>query len=456
MPGSYDLVVAGATPAGISAAIMAARGGLRVALVDPLPVPGAMLSNGLCVFDAASRAGVVGIMSEFVDRVAAHHRTRYADQECIQKNRGSPRNGVADGMAFESKVACRILGEMLAETANLSYHPRHELVGALVEGGRAVGIRARPILGAGYDPRWAFRDDTPELKSLETEFKGRAVIDATYEGDIAAWAGVPFHVGREARSRGEPHNGVIMTDYFTTPNATRAGWLPETFLPGSTGASDAKVMGYNCRFMVKWYGVKEGPHRLARPEGYDPAEHPRHFWLCDPGGWMPNCKGFINNEVDVHGELLSTHIRQGPQRSGARCSTPSIGERGIISTSCRTEMNNAEWGLCDDEFPENGGWPYTVYVREARRIVGMATLTESDVNRFLPRPGDSVFDGIPGDRSRPPLQRDSVAVGDFEIDCHPCDDKPARDYPFSGEGGFMLSTVRAPIRFHSAAWSPGM
>ena len=450
----YDLVIAGATPAGICAAIAAARRGLTVALVDPLPEPGAMLSNGLCTLDSASAQGITGISREFAREVAAYHREAYAEDPAFRINSGKPRHGVVDGLGFEPKVAALVLRRMIERHPSIAYFPRHELCGALVEANRCVGFKARPIEGK-FDPKFIFREETAQLKSSEREFRGTAVIDATYEGDIAAWAGVPFQVGREARTRAEPHNGIIMSDYLTGRAALDDGWLPETFLPGSTGAADPKVMCYNVRFVVKHYGTKEGAHRLPRPANYNPDQFRQNRWF--DGQWeLPGRKKFVNHMNggnDTQGDLLSTY----PTGSAAQRQKviESIYDRAKqYLYFIQTEMGGEEWGIADDEFPENGGWPYCVYVREARRIVGLKTMTEADIHRWLPRPGDNVFDGIPGDRSRAPLQSDSIAFGEFDLDSRPCDNEPSKAYKSSGEGGFLLSSLRSPYQVPYGALVP--
>lgn len=445
---SFDVIVAGATPAGVCAALAAARRGLRVALVDPLPHPGAMLSNGLCVIDTATRQAVSGIIKEFTRRVAAYHAAHYSDQPEFKFNIGAPRHGAADGLSFEPRIAARILREMIDEAKSLSYFPRHELLGVIMEGQRCVGLKARAIEGKGFDPRWAFRGDQEGITSPVVEFRASALVDSTYEGDLAAWAGVPFRVGRDPRSRLEPHNGVIMSDYLTGRAVVDAGWLPETFLPGSTGEADPKVMSYNVRMVVKNYGTKDGPHRLGRPENYDPTPFRRGFTLKEGKGYIPNGKRFVNHMNggnDMNGELLSTYPNGTPAQRRKVLDALYSRARNYLYF-LQTEMDCAEWGLADDEFPENGGMPYCIYVRESRRIIGLKTMTESDIHRWLPREGDSIFDGIPGDRSRPVLRPDSIAVGDYDVDSRPCAPEPSAAYKSSGEGGFLLSSMRAPYQ----------
>ena len=448
MKSHYDVVVAAATPAGVCAALAAARRGLSVALVDPLPHPGAMLSNGLCVIDTATPQAVSGIIKEFTRRVATYHAKHYADQPEFKFNIGAPRHGAADGLGFEPKVAARILREMIDEAMTLSYFPRHELLGVIMEGKRCVGLKARVIEGKGFDPRWAFRGDVEGITTPVVEFRASAIVDSTYEGDLAAWAGVPFRVGRDPRSRLEPHNGVLMSDYLTGRAVVDAGWLPETFLPGSTGEADPKVMSYNVRMTVKNYGTKEGPHRLQRPENYDPTPFRRWFTLKDGKTYIPNGKRFVNTMNggnDMQGDLLSTYPNGTPaQRRKVLDALYSRAKNYLYFL--QTEMDCGEWGLADDEYPENGGMPYCIYVREARRIIGTKTMTESDIHRWLPREGESIFDGVPGDRSRPTLHKDSVAVGDYDVDSRPCAPEPSASYKSSGEGGFLLSSMRAPYQ----------
>ena len=67
---------------------------------------------------------------------------------------------------------------------------------------------------------------------------------------------------------------------------------------------------------------------------------------------------------------------------------------------------NLEYGLCADEFADNGHFPYQLYVREGRRLAGRTTFTEHDMVPPLPA-------------GRPPLRDSAVAIGSFPIDSFP-------------------------------------
>ena len=58
-----------------------------------------------------------------------------------------------------------------------------------------------------------------------------------------------------------------------------------------------------------------------------------------------------------------------------------------------------KWGLAKDEFTDNGNWPHQIYVREARRMIGMQVMTEHELLKRRP-------------------VTDSVGMGSYTIDSH--------------------------------------
>lgn len=70
-----------------------------------------------------------------------------------------------------------------------------------------------------------------------------------------------------------------------------------------------------------------------------------------------------------------------------------------VPPDVRKEMS--QWGYAKDEFTDNGHWPYHIYVREARRLVGDYVMTQDDVLDEKAR-----------------FKDDGVALGSYRLDVH--------------------------------------
>lgn len=419
--GTFDLVVVGGTPAGVAAAIEAGRLGLSVALVEETPVLGGLLSNGVQRMDDALVEGNSGIIDDFRKRVQRFHLKHYPDDPIVLEHKSSlplsptglwGRWNVTQGRAWEPKVAARIYLEMVAEVPAIRTFFRQVPVEALMNGKRIQGVV------------------TEDANGQRHRYFGKVVIDATYEGDVAAFAGAAFRIGREPRSREEPHAGEIYTDAF----CEGATALPGTIFPGSSGRGDEKIQAYCYRFVVKDYGKTEGLHRLkSPPPSYDPQ---RYKWDASRG--RPNLP---NGKSDVLG------INWGGDWAGPNYRWPiaSWKERATIDAEYKNyalgwlyyiqNHGSPNLGLADDEFVDNGNFPYKLYVREARRIEGTYLLTESDIHKDLQ-----------GNGIRGPLRKDSVAIGLYEMDSHNVSNPTHRNSPCSGEGAINLQDVTGPFQ----------
>ncbi|MDE0768409.1 MAG: FAD-dependent oxidoreductase [Opitutaceae bacterium] len=404
----YDVVVIGGTPAGIAAAIAAGRAGKTVVLIEQSPVLGGVLSSGVIRLDDFYVESNSGVMEEFRQRVRAYHRTELAEDPLVKAQlRQDPRFpwNTAEGRAWEPHTAARIYAEMVAEIGTIATRFNEVAVDVEMIENRVTGVITQD------------RNNQGRLGKQQA-YTGKVIIDATYEADLAAFANVPFRIGREARSEEEPHAGRIYTNFFRGVPGT----LNATILPESTGEADVRSQAFTYRLTGKDYGRADHPYRIKEPPpNYDPAKY----------AWNPNKKPIIpNNKFDLLG------INWGGDLTGygTRWVLADWEERSEIERIFRnydlgwlyyiqTEGGSPNIGLPDDEFTDNHNVPYRLYVRQGRRIQGLYTLTESDIHKDLR-----------GNGLRGPIHSDSVAIGVYGIDSHNVQGPSSRKEPRSGEG----------------------
>ncbi|MGB9620079.1 MAG: FAD-dependent oxidoreductase, partial [Armatimonadota bacterium] len=225
--GSYDLLVIGGSASGVSAAVAAARLGMKVAVVEETNRIGGMAVNGLGSTDIRMPSRANGFFEDFRRRIMQFY-------------------GEGNGLRYESRVALAVIKGLVNEHAGISLFLRCEAVEPIVKDRRVLGARVRDTLSGKIGILLA-----------------RVTIDATPTADFAAACGCEFRVGREPRSPEEPHAGVIYFD-----NAT------QQILPGSTGEGDRKQQSYAYLMIWKDYGDAGAPH-IDKPRFYDPETY-RH------------------------------------------------------------------------------------------------------------------------------------------------------------------------------------
>ena len=407
-PLTYDIVVIGGTPAGVAAAIAAGRAGKTVILIEQSPVLGGMNASGVIRLDDLYVESNSGVMEEFRQRVKAYHRTELAEDPLVKAHlTRDPRFpwNVADGRAWEPHTAARIYAEMVAELDTITTHFNEVPVDVTMIDNRVTGVITQD------------RDNQGNLGKKQA-YAGKVIIDATYEADLAEFAKIPYRIGREPRSKEEPHAGKIYTNFFRrVPGALKA-----TILPNSTGEADDRSQAFTYRLTGKDYGTSDHAFRVKEaPPNYDPAKYQ----------WNRNTKPIIpNGKFDLLG------INWGGDLTGygTRWVLADWEERAEIEKIFRnydlgwlyyiqTEGGSPNIGLPEDEFTDNHNVPYRLYVRQGRRIEGHYTLTESDLHKDLR-----------GNGLRGPLNPDSVAIGIYGIDAHNVQGPTSRKEPKSGEG----------------------
>lgn len=420
----FDVVVVSGSSGGFGAALAAGRMGARVALVEPAPVLGGMLSNGVSNIDAFSMESLSGIFDEFRLRVKAFYAKDDPDDPIFTKKEGQAQNidgrsqqsnPPSEGGRWEPHVADRLLKEMIAKTPNVEVFYDETPTGVVMHGNRILGIVAE------------------NKEGMPVEFLGTVVIDATPEGDIAAWAGVPYSIGREARSPLEPHAGRIF--FFDQTGE---------ILPGSTGAQDRAIPSSGYRLTLKRYppDAARSPLLAAPPPGYRQEDYVSAAYSFHPS--MPHGKAELN--ANPFGNEIPGENWDWPELSPKqREHLAEIYKDHALGYLYYLQhvKGQTHLGLAQDEYTENGNIPYQMYLREGRRIHGEFTMTEADINPF-----------ILGSGLRVPFHQDSIAIGHYPMDMKPVRQKTDQTTPDKGDGDAFLSNVSQPFQIPYGAIVP--
>ncbi len=409
----YGVLIYGATPGGIAAALAAAEDGESVLLVEPTGHVGGLMTNGLTHPDFRTFESINGLYRRVCQMTEAHYRETYgADSPQVRDS--------LRGTQVEPLVIADIFQKLLAAQPRITLKTRWVLdrvkSSSDAEGDAPGKIRTLELA--------LFADETNTLRQVAA----RMFIDASYEGDLFAAAGVPYRVGREA---GEEYG--------------------ETLAPDD---ADTQLQGYNFRLTM----TREPANRVmpTKPDGYDREDFTGVLPLLADGRvkqvWgmaatalmkatlppLPNGKFDLNDMS--HGPVrlsLPGENDDWPDGSGGVAARDVAS--GVVAPFSRTSLRDSRarvWGMhqrwqlgliyflqndaavpekfrtearemgwCRDEYPESGHVPEQLYVREARRMVGEYVFTEKDTELAA---GDA----------RAVLRRDAVAMGDYGPNCH--------------------------------------
>lgn len=407
----YDIVIYGPTSAGIAAAVQAKRMGKSVVVVGPDKHLGGLTAGGLGWTDSGNKAVIGGISREFYQRIKAYYDdpSTWKWQKPEEYKRYRP--GEDAQWTFEPHIAERVFEDLVRE-----YEIRVD---------RDQWLDRRP----GEGVRKAGGLITMISMRSGRTYQGKVFIDATYEGDLLAAAGVTYAVGREAnRTYGETLNGVQISnahkhqfekpiDPYVVPGDPSSGLLPRIHGedPGEQGEADHRLQAYNYRVCLT--KTPENRVEFPKPEGYDPKQYELLLRTLKAGSWhiagkfdlLPNLKTDTNN----HGSFSTDNIGMNydyPEASYNRRSE-ILKEHEVYQKGYFYFMANdprvpeeirawiRQWGLARDEFMDNGHWPHQIYVREARRMVSDFVITENHLTGKIPT-------------------RCSVGMGSYNMDSH--------------------------------------
>ncbi len=411
-----DVAVYGGTPAGVTAAIQAARMGRKAVLLSFDRHVGGMTSGGLTATDVGKKESIGGLASEFYSRV------------------GSIRD-------FRPSQAESLFLEMLKKAGVTVYFNRC-LESVKVSDGRLVSAT---------------------METGET-IRAAVFVDATYEGDLLAAANVSYRVGREpAGAYDESLAGQwqkisyidvyqfcrLPLSPYVEPGNPKSGLLPEisSETPGKPGEGDFKVQAYNFRMCLT---NKEGKIPFPKPRGYDPGRYallgrfmnadPRIKWTLNyttrpmTDGPIQIRNGDCNNAGSFSSDYIGGNYRwpDGTYKPGSFAQLPpprrslpiplgklyELRERifqdhvsyqqGLmyflandpqVPKTLRDRLNR--FGLDPREFRDTGFWPHQLYVREGRRMVSEYVMTQANCE------------------SRRTVN-DSVGLASYGMDSHSC------------------------------------
>lgn len=419
-PSKFDIVIYGGTSAGVAAAIQSSRSGKSVVLIEPTQRLGGLTTGGLGATDIGNKGAIGGISREFYQNILKHYQDpsnwKWQKRDDY-KGKGDGRNAEnEDAMwTFEPSAALKVYKDMIAkEKIKVVYGERlNRKDGVKKEGASIVRI----VMESG------------------AAFEGKVFIDATYEGDLMATAGVSYTYGRESNKQynenlngvqankislslrgavsrnARNHNFISRVDPYVKKGDKSSGLLP--FIveggPGVDGDGDKKLQAYCFRMTLTDHQENRIP--FAKPADYKELNYELLFrnyeaaegaledmydygdplipWINTP---MPNRKTDTNNQKGFSTDFIGQNYDY-PEASYEE--REKIVERhrsyqqGLMWTLAyhpripqKVRDIVSKWGTCKDEYEREDGWQQQLYIREARRMVSDYVVTQHHCEGF--------------------------------------------------------------------------
>jgi len=444
----YDVCVYGGTSSGVIAAVQAKKMGKSVILISPTKYLGGLSSGGLGFTDMGDERTVGGMSREYFHRIWEYYQKpeawKFQPRETF---RSSGQHGPAFnekleiGTVFEPHVAERLFDQVLAESGVELIRDRLDRSSKIVKSANRI---ARVRMESGK------------------EVRAGVFIDATYEGDLMAEAGVTYTVGREANSQyDEKANGIQKghkgnqlpkgIDPHVIKGDPSSSLLPRVNpnTGGENGDADKRVQAYCYRMCLT--DVPANRIQVEKPRGYRDEDYELLFRAIEAGqksrffkfSLLPNRKTDSNNDSGISTDYIgmSDDYPEADYATRARIEEEhKKWQLGLIWTLQNhprvpesIRQSHAKWGLPKDEFVENGHWSPQLYVREARRLVNDHVIDE---NAILKR-----------------TTGQSVGMGSYKMDSHHTQYHVADDGFVTAEGDVQKS-INGPYEIDYRALIP--
>jgi len=371
-----DICIYGATSSGIIAGVSADRMGKGVVIVEPSQFIGGMSASGLGKTDIGNKMAITGLSRDFYRSIGKYY-------------------GKLEMWTFEPHVAETVFSNYLSKT-KVSLIKGYEVRALIKSVGKITQITVADVENPTKDP---------------ITIQAKMFIDASYEGDLMAKAGVSYTIGRESNATyNETYNGFQLSEKhqfpdsispYINPKNTNSGYVygVSNNIPVATGTGDKLVQAYNYRLCLTKNEDNKIP--IQKPENYDPQKYEllrrviaqrekkkwKHLLVSYFNiGHLPNGKTDINNNGPFSTDFIGENYNypEADYKTRKQIEQKHIDYiKGLlyfmaydpaVPDTLRQQMQ--AWGYCKDEFQKTGGFPHQIYVREARRMIGEYVMTE--------------------------------------------------------------------------------